>query len=213
MVSAAVAVVGVAASVSSSRKQAKAAKKAGEDMSGAANNASSISQAQFTEAKRVVERNFQQAQIAQQLGAAGALDVQAAVAPAQIGQFQQGNIGAQQSLISGMQQSNAALLGQPVDLSALTARAVEFDPASFQATLPDFGAGSGLLTEQDVADIVQSERQGLIDDPLVRRQFGIRAALGGQRGMAGGGSTNDPRVGIVADDRQSIINRPIDFGR
>jgi len=184
MVSAAVAVAGALAASAASKKQANAAKKAGEATSAAANRATGVSQAQFNEAKSTIERNFQLSQAAQQLGAAGALDVQAVLAPTQIGQFQQGNIGAQQSLLAGLGAQNQALLGQPVDLSQLTARGVQVDPNVFQARLPDFNVGQGLLTPTEAANIVD------VDRSTIGRDVG-RLGLIDQSGRG-----VDPRAGL-----------------
>ena len=74
-----------------------------------------------------------------QLGFQGALDVFGQSLPAQQQVFQQGIGGAQQALLGGAQQFQNAILGQPVDFSALQPQEFQQpDLSFFQQQLPDF---------------------------------------------------------------------------
>ncbi len=69
------------------------------------------------QARRDVLGIFPQAQQARGLGFQGALDILSQSIPAQLQAFQQGNIGAQGQVITGLPQFQAAILGQPTDFS------------------------------------------------------------------------------------------------
>lgn len=83
-------------------------------------------------------RLFPAAEQAQQLGFQGALDVLGQTIPQQLGTFQQGNIGAQQNLLGGLQQQQNAILGLPTDFSGFQPQQVSFDPSFAQQQLPQF---------------------------------------------------------------------------
>lgn len=72
-----------------------------------------------------------------------ALNIFGGLAPAQMDIFQQGNVGAQQALLSGLPQIQNALLGMPTDFSALQPQQLQMPDMSFMNTqLPNFvGAG------------------------------------------------------------------------
>lgn len=72
-------------------------------------------------------------------GIQGALDVFGQSLPAQTQAFQQGNINAQQQLLAGLPQIQAALLGGNVDFSGLQPSQVDTSNLGFfQQQLPDF---------------------------------------------------------------------------
>ena len=72
------------------------------------------------------------------LGSQAALDIFGQAVPQQINAFQQGNIGAQQSLLAGLPQIQNAILGMPVDYSALSAQSIQPDLSMFNQQLPNF---------------------------------------------------------------------------
>jgi len=87
----------------------------------AAENAASraaIQKGQQT-ARGDVERLMPEAQVLRGLGAQSAIDIFGSSMPAQYGAFQQGNIGAQEAILSGLQQQNNAIMGNPTDFSGL----------------------------------------------------------------------------------------------
>ena len=191
MASAAIAALGVVSSVASSKKQSDAINSAAQTQANAVDNATGINREQFNIAKQAIERNNEFARQAQKLGTASALDVNAQLAPAQIGAFQQGNIGAQQSLLSGLAQQQNALFGQPVDLSTLQAGSVNFDPTQFQAALPtQFGdLESQFLQRRDqdtaaanvraeaIAQAQVANQQKMADDIRKAESFNLKDAL------------------------------------
>jgi len=73
------------------------------------------------------------------LGFQGALDVFGQSLPAQTNVFQQGNVGAQQALISALPQFQNAILGNQVDFSAFQPQQIQTpDLGFFQQQLPQF---------------------------------------------------------------------------
>ena len=84
--------------------------------------------------------------------------------------FQQGNVGAQETAVAGLGQQHNAILGQPVDLSGLQARALSFDPSFLNQTLPEF------QTFQPAATVEEGGQQAALAS--------LAALLGG--GGAGG---------------------------
>lgn len=77
-----------------------------------------------------------------QQGFQGALDVFGQSLPAQTNVFQQGNVGAQQALLSGLPQMQNAILGGQIDLSGLQPFQVQQpDLSFFQQQLPQFQTG------------------------------------------------------------------------
>jgi len=106
------AVIGGVASNVASNKASKAQSKASSAAIGATQQAAG-------EAREDINRIFPEAQATANQGFQGALDVFGQSVPAQLDVFQQGNIGAQQALISGLPQIQNAILGGNVDLSGL----------------------------------------------------------------------------------------------
>jgi hypothetical protein len=81
-------------------------------------------------------------------GFQGALDVFGQSLPAQTQAFQQGNVNAQQQLLAGLPQIQAALLGGNVDLSGLQPSSVDTSNLGFfQQQLPDFQTISQALPQ------------------------------------------------------------------
>lgn len=172
MVSAAIAAVAVVGGVVSANKQSKATKSAAQTQADAAREAAGINVEQFNIAREAIERNNAIARKANILGTAAALDVNAQIPGAQIGAFQQGTFGAQQSLISGLAQQQNALLGRPVDLSGFKAQNIDFDPSQFSAEIPE---GLTAIANQDilVGDEIKSrirQERGQAELKLLERQ-------------------------------------------
>ena len=79
------------------------------------------------------------AEVNRNLGFQAALDVLGQTIPQRFDTLQQGNVGAQQALLAGLPQIQAAILGQPVDLSGLQPQAINVDTSFAQQQLPEFG--------------------------------------------------------------------------
>ena len=92
------------------------------------------------------------------LGFQSALDVFAQTIPQQLGTFQQGNVGAQQQLLAGLPQVQAALLGQQVDLSALQPKTIGFDAGFAQQQLPQFQSSVDALAAGEEARRLEQEQ-------------------------------------------------------
>lgn len=80
-----------------------------------------------------------------------ALGILGQTIPQQLSVTQQGNVGAQGALLSGLPQIQNAILGQQVDLSGLQPQTLNFDPSFSQQTLPDFQTVEQLLAPPPVA--------------------------------------------------------------
>ena len=87
-----------------------------------------------------------EAQQSANLGFQGALDTFGQSVPAQLQAFQEGNVGAQQAILSGLPQMQNAILGGNVDLSGLQA---------FQQQLPEAGRFQAQIAEFDQAAALQ----------------------------------------------------------
>ena len=119
-------------------------------------------------------------------GFQGALDIFGQTVPAQMESFQAGNVGAQNSLLAGLGQQQAAILGQPMDPNAMQAQTLQMpDFAMFQPEMPDF-------TSIDESLGINQPQQ--VDTPL--NQFrgpgnwgrggnGGRGGIGGRSGRFG----------------------------
>lgn len=66
------------------------------------------------------------------------LDVLGQSMPQQADLFSQGNYGAQQALLGGMDPFRQAIMGQPVDTSQMQAQRFNYDPSFMQQQLPQF---------------------------------------------------------------------------
>ncbi len=126
------AVAGAVASKNAGDKSIKAS-------SGAADKASLQTLHAANRAREDVNRLFPQAQESAQQGFQGALNVFGQSLPAQTDVFQQGNVGAQQAILSGLPQIQNALFGNQVDLNQLQPFQVQQpDLSFFNQTLPHF---------------------------------------------------------------------------
>ncbi|WP_372857610.1 hypothetical protein [Pseudoalteromonas sp.] len=107
-------------------KVAKANEKAAETQRVAVDRARGELFELFPESQRISQEGFQ-----------GSLDVLGQSLPAQTDVFQQGNVGAQQAILSGLPQIQNALLGGNVDFSQMQPFQVQSpDLSFFQQTLP-----------------------------------------------------------------------------
>jgi len=98
-----------------------------------------------------------------QAGAQGALDIFGQAVPQQLGAFQAGNVGAQQTLLAGLPQIQNAILGRNVDLSGLQAQQLPVDLGFAQQQLPQFQSATDLLG-------AQQQEQGLTPELLAALQ-------------------------------------------
>ncbi len=129
------AVSAVAGAVASKKSGDKAIKAS----SSAADKAATQSLHSTNRAREDLARLFPQAQQSAQQGFQGALDVFGQSLPAQTDAFQQGNVGAQQAILSGLPQIQNALFGNQVDLSQMQPFQVQQpDLGFFNQTLPQF---------------------------------------------------------------------------
>lgn len=71
-------------------------------------------ESQIKQARGDLFKLFPQAQESRRLGAQAGLDLIAQTVPQQLGAFQQGNVAAQQTAVSGFEQQMNAILGQPI---------------------------------------------------------------------------------------------------
>lgn len=79
------------------------------------------------------------------LGFQAALDLLGQGGLQQIGAFQQGNVGAQGTLLAGLPQIQNALLGAPVTFAGLQPQTIDIDTSFLQQQLPAFtGIGEAL---------------------------------------------------------------------
>ena len=114
-----------------------ASKRAGSAQVKAAETASAQTQKSADQARRDLFNIFPQAQQTAQQGFQGALDVFGQSLPAQTDTFQQGNVGAQQAILSGLPQMRNALFGNNVDFSQMQPFEVQQpDLSFFNQTLP-----------------------------------------------------------------------------
>lgn len=81
-------------------------------------------QDQMAQSRSDLFRLFPQAQESRNAAMLAGLNLYGQAFPEQLNAFQGGNVMAQQSLLAGLPQMNNAILGSPVDLSALQAQRV-----------------------------------------------------------------------------------------
>ena len=134
---------------------------------------------------------FPAAQQNLQQGFQGALDVFGQSLPAQTDVFQQGNVGAQQQLITGLQQQQNALFGNQVDMSQLQPFQVQQpDLGFFNQTLPQ-------LTPQATPETTNANMNGGLgpfnpNNPAFNNQMGPF-----QDSLVGGARPNNHRFSQV----------------
>ncbi len=96
-------------------------------------------------------------------GLEGALDVFRSTLPQQAGVTQEGNVAAQATLLAGLPQIQAAILGRPTDLGAIQPTRIPFDFDFTQAEIPGApgleasapaAAQSGGLTAEDIRSLL-----------------------------------------------------------
>jgi len=87
-------------------------------------------------ARRDAKRLFSQGERKRGRGFQDALNILSRSVPESIGAFQEGNVGAQETLLAGLQQQQNAILGAPVDLSGLQPQQVQFDPSFLTQQTP-----------------------------------------------------------------------------
>jgi hypothetical protein len=158
------------------------------------------------------------------LGLQAALDVLGQSIPQQLSTFQQGNVGAQQALLSGLPQQQNAILGLPADLSGLQPQAVQFDPGFLQQQLPNFITSqqaldpSSLQQRENVLSGITSD-QGLFRAASLGQIPNISegdqeffaahlAAIQGRPDGLGSRFINNPMLGI-----EQVVNQPGGFNR
>ncbi|MCK5609380.1 hypothetical protein KAR91_46335 [Candidatus Pacearchaeota archaeon] len=126
------AVIG-AVSQRSSTKKAAASQERGQDL------ASTLQREAAAQARNDAIPLFQSAQQNALQGFQGALDIFGQTVPQQLQAFQGGNVGAQQALLAGLPQQQAAILGGQLDPNALQAQTLQLpDFSTFQQQLPQF---------------------------------------------------------------------------
>ena len=79
------------------------------------------------------------------MGYQAALDMFGQSVPQQMGAFTQGNMNAQSTLLGGLDPYMAALMGNPVDMSGLQPRGVNYDTSWIPQNLPEYASAANLL--------------------------------------------------------------------
>lgn len=113
-----------------------AAKDAAKQQTKALEEAQDLTRQAATQARGEIMGLFPQAQQNNLAGYQAALDVFNQSAPQQMQMTQQGNQNAQATLLAGLPLMNNALLGAPIDYSALQQQNVTYDPNMFNQQLP-----------------------------------------------------------------------------
>lgn len=113
-----------------------AAKDAAKQQVSALEDAQDITKQAVAQARGDVMDLFPQAQQSNLAGYQAALDAFNQSAPQQMQMAQQGNQNAQATLLAGLPQMNNALLGAPVDYSALQPQSVSYDASVLNQQLP-----------------------------------------------------------------------------
>ena len=160
------------------------------------------------EARADVNRIFPQAQQTARQGFQGALDVFGQSLPAQTNMFTQGNIGAQQAILSGLPQIQNALLGGNVDLSQMQ---------PFQAQQPDLGFFNQQLPENEALtrqlEAQEIERARTIFSVRDAKDFGdlgvreARQARAERKRTGASISPTTPTVSQAKRTRELVIER------
>jgi len=95
-------------------------------------------ESQAGQARADAQSLFPVAQQNRNLGFQSALDVFGQTIPGQIDAFQQGNVGAQASLLAGLPQFQNAIFGLPTNLSGLQPQRLDVNTQFAQQQLPQF---------------------------------------------------------------------------
>ena len=144
-----------------------AEKKAGQAEKKALEKSQQLIAQQTAVARGDVTNLFGGAQEAQRLGFQGALDVFGQSIPEQARLFGGGNVAAQEQLISGLPQIQAALLGQPVDFSQFQPTQLQPELGFTQQTLPQTTPISEVLTPPGTlsgpAQAISPQAQRILD--------------------------------------------------
>lgn len=181
-VAAAIAGAAVIGGVATNVAQNKASKAQGK----ATDRSIAATQQGTAEARADINRIFPQAQETANVGFQGALDVFGQSVPAQFDVFQQGNVAAQQALISGLPQIQNAILGGNIDFSALQPfQAQNLPTGIFQQQTPmniQAAQQAELQAQQDAANM------GPAIQPNINNQI-----LGGSSFAVPRGGRNTPR--------------------
>ena len=162
----------VGAAAISGGAQYLAADKAADAQKDASGRADARIREATEQARTDVNRLFPQAQERGRQGYQQALDVFGQSLPAQMDTFQQGNIGAQQAILSGLPQIQNALMGGNVDYSGFQPYQTQMpDTGFFNQQLPSTVANQNHQSEMDRiqqgamlgSEIINGIRQGQYD--------------------------------------------------
>lgn len=172
---------GALASNSASKKAVKAS-------ASAADKASLQTLQSKNRARQDLELLFPQAQQSANQGFQSALDVFGQSVPAQSNAFQQGNIGAQQAILSGLPQIQNALFGNQVDFSQMQPFQVQQPDTSFLNQQTPVTIQNQINAEQAAA----AEQQRLSNEAASQGpSVGIGPNIGNLSGnILGGGSSS-----------------------
>jgi hypothetical protein len=153
------AVAAVGGTISQNNNSKKAIKK--QEEQNAANTA--LIQRQASKAEKKAVPLFEEAQVAREQGVQRALDVFGQTIPEQARMFQQGNVAAQQNLLSGLPLFQSAILGLPVDNRALGIQSLDpnLDFAQQQVS-PLFAPEEPVVEEPMTMEQLQDTRDRLV---------------------------------------------------
>jgi len=156
-------------------------------------------------------RLFGGAQEAQRAGFQAALDIFGQSVPEQARLFGAGNVAAQQQLIGGLPQIQAALLGQPVDFSQFQATQLTPDLSFTQAQLPQSTSIADVITPPGTlsasAQNINPQAQSIVDafsTGSLNRDQALNRLL---KGNAPGKGNNFPGIGAT------LANELLNFQR
>jgi hypothetical protein len=152
---------------------------------------------------------FDAAQQNRDQGFQGALDVFGQTLPQQADVFQQGNMGAQQALMSGQQQFQNAIMGLPVDYGFMQPQALDYNMDWAQQQLPQAQGTSTAIEDERMgnvlggitsnADLFRAASEGGINNISEQDQNFWRKHLANVEGTAGGSGArfvNNPQQAL-----------------
>ncbi|PHS61788.1 MAG: hypothetical protein COB09_17120 [Thalassobium sp.] len=141
---------------------------------------------QTGQARQDVLGVFPQADFARNAGIQGALDVVGQGVPVELAALQQGNVGAQGVLGTGLEQFQNAILGDPLDFSGFSPQQIGVDTSFLQGVqLPDFVPQPAATPNATVPNI-----DAILGNLTGQGDFsGVNSILSllGQQGTQGGG--------------------------